>query len=627
LDTGPSGHHRDRLKFRSRTAVLAGETPIASRRPETISNSAARGLEENPMGDRSRRNSGTRSPAATDVATRIDDSACGDDKSVRDNPRYAQMFPVMSETEVATVRRFGNLSHYAKGELLYRAGSICPGMFVLLSGKVRIVARDGLGNERIIHTYLKRGEFTSDVTQLASKPAVVDAHVVEDVEAILLRPDELRALMIIEADLGEKVMRALILRRALVIDRGHGVVFVDASNSARLLALQNFLRRNAFPNMTLDSKRDSEAIELLQRLTPQPDDFPLVLCPNGTMLRNPDEGQLASCLGLIPEFEPTHLYDVAIVGAGPAGLAAAVYAASEGLSVATLESRAPGGQAGMSARIENYLGFPAGITGLALAGRAFVQAQKFGAHIGIPCEVKSLRRDRQSLLIEFADGRRIIARTVVIASGAQYRRPAVERLAYFERCGIYYWATPIEARLCRKEPVILVGGGNSAGQAAVFLASHAEHVHMFIRGANLGQSMSHYLTERVTSLHNVTIHTGTTLTGLNGRVRLERVHYRGAGGIEGTVTAHHLFMLIGADPNTRWLRACDVALDSKGFVLTGADVAAVGVQSASLQTSVRGVFAIGDVRSGSTKRVASAVGEGAAVVAQVQRFLAESSTL
>jgi thioredoxin reductase (NADPH) len=339
------------------------------------------------------------------------------------------------------------------------------------------------------------------------------------------------------------------------------------------------------------------------------------------VLRNPDAGQLASCLGLIPEFDPTHVYNVAIVGAGPAGLAAAVYAASEGLSVAGLDCRAPGGQAGTSARIENYLGFPTGITGQALAGRAFVQAQKFGAHIGIPCEVKALYCNRQPPVVELADARRVTARTVVIASGAEYRRPVVEDLARFERCGVYYWATPIEAKICRKEPVLLIGGGNSAGQAVGFLASHAEHVHMFIRGAGLEHSMSRYLIERVTSLPNVTVHTRIELTSLEGDVRLERVRYRGAGGIEGSMTAHHLFVFVGAEPNTVWLRTCGVSLDSKGFVLADIDIAEARARPLPYETSVESVFAIGDVRSGSTKRVASAVGEGAGVVAQIHRFL------
>ena len=558
----------------------------------------------------------------TENTSRVDDEALDDDPAVRDHPRYNQMFPVLSAAEIDSIRRFGSVSRYVKGDLLYRAGSRCPGMFVVLSGKVRIVGRDGLGHERVIHTYTKRGEFTSDVTQLSSKLAVVDAHVLEDVEAVLVRPAELSAMMVSEADLGEKIMRALILRRVLVIERGQGVVLVGSSRHPQLAALQNFLRRNAFPNMTLDSEQDAEAIALLERLTPQPDDFPLIFCPDGTVLRNPDEGQLASCLGLIPEFDPTHVYDVTIVGAGPAGLAAAVYAASEGLSVAALDCRAPGGQAGTSARIENYLGFPTGISGQALAGRALVQAQKFGAHIGIPCEVSALHCDRQPLVVELIGGRRITTRTVVIASGAEYRRPSVENLSRFERSGVYYWATPIEARLCRKESVVLMGGGNSAGQAAVFLAGHAEHVHMFIRGATLARSMSHYLADRVASLANLTLHTRMELTALDGNARLERVHYRGAGGIEGSMTAHHLFVFIGAEPNTGWLDQCAVSLDSSGFIWTGVDPEEAGASTMPLQTNIEGAFAIGDVRSGSTKRVASAVGEGAAVVAQIHRFLA-----
>jgi thioredoxin reductase (NADPH) len=565
---------------------------------------------------------GTPADLPAPPASPLDSGTIVDDPTVRDHPRFQQMFPALTEAEIDRVRRFGSPSRYAQGDLLYRAGDRCPGMFLLLSGKVRIVGRDGLGHERIIHTYVKRGEFTSDVTQLSTKPAVVDAHVIEEVEAILVRPDDLSAMMISEADVGEKIMRALILRRVLVLELAHGVVLVGPANHGRIVALQNFLRRNAFPCVTLDAQEDAEAIALLERLTPQPDDFPLVLCPNGAVLRNPDEGQLASCLGLIPEFDPAHVYDVAIVGAGPAGLAAAVYAASDGLSVAVLDCRAPGGQAGTSSRIENYLGFPTGITGHALAGRAFVQAQKFGAHIGIPCEARSLYCDRQPLVVELANDVRITARTVVIASGAEYRRPGVEGLARFEGSGVYYWATPIEARLCRKEPVLLVGGGNSAGQAAVFLASHAEHVHMIIRSPSLAHSMSRYLTERVAALPNLTLHTRIELTALEGSGRLERVHYRGAGGIEGSMTAHHLFIFIGADPNTRWLDTCGVSLDSKGFVLTGTDLATGGVQALPLQTSVPGVFAIGDVRSESTKRVASAVGEGAAVTAQIHRYLA-----
>lgn len=549
-----------------------------------------------------------------------------DEASVREHPRHQQMFPVLTERDIERLRHFGEPCRHARGTLLYSAGSLCPGVFVLLAGTVRIVSRDALGHERVLCTYTQRGEFTSDVTQLSSKPAVVDAHVLADVDALLLRPDALQAVMISEADLGETIMRALILRRVLVFERGQGVVLVGSSNDARLLDLQTFLRRNVFPHTALDAEGNAEALALLERLAPKPDDFPLVLCPDGAILRNPDAGQLASCLGLIPEFDPAHVYDVAIVGSGPAGLATAVYAASEGLSVAALDCRAPGGQAGSSSRIEDYLGFPTGITGHALAGRAFVQAQKFGAHIGIPCEATALHCGGALPCVELTDGRRITARKIVIATGAEYRRPDIQGLARFEGNGVYYWATPIEARLCRKEPVVLVGGGNSAGQAVVFLASHAEHVHLCIRGASLRRSMSHYLIERIMSLSNVTLHVRTDLTALEGDARLERVHYRHEDGAADSVETHHLFVFIGAQPNGRWLATCGVALDSKGFVLTGPQVPQPQPEAGamSLQTSVARVFAIGDVRSGSIKRVASAVGEGAAVVAQIHACLTET---
>ncbi|MFM0114982.1 FAD-dependent oxidoreductase [Paraburkholderia nemoris] len=563
-------------------------------------------------------------PQPAEGKNHVDDDAVIDAPFVSSHPRLQQLFPVLTEAELGRVRRFGRVSRYPKGTLLYRVGERTPGMFVLLSGKIRAIARDGLGREQIIHTFTQRGEFTSDVNQFSKKPSFVDSRVIEDVEALLVRSDDLSPLLISEAELGEKIMRALILRRFIAMERVNGAVLVGSSGNPRLLALQNFLRRNTYPNVTLDADQDTDSVALLEELTPQPDDFPLVICPNGTMLRNPDERQLASCLGLIPEFDPAHVYDVAIVGAGPAGLAAAVYAASEGLSVAVLDCRAPGGQAGASARIENFFGFPTGITGHALADRAFVQAQKFGAHIGIPCEVKAVYCDNQPPEVELTDGHRIAARTVVIATGAEYRRPVVEDLERFEGCGVYYWATPIEAKVCRKEPVLLIGGGNSAGQAVVFLASHAEHVHMFIRGATLEDSMSHYLIERVLSLPNVTVHTRVELTALEGSTRLERVHYRGAGGVEGSMTAHHLFVFIGAEPNTGWLATCGVELDSKGFVQTGTALSDATLQSVPLQTSVQGIFAIGDVRSGSTKRVASAVGEGAGVIAQIQGFLAQA---
>ena len=559
----------------------------------------------------------------TEVGTNdADRSAVADAQTPDSTPRWHQIFPVLTDAEIDRINRFGAIHSYAAGEFLYRAGGMSPGMFVLLSGTIRYTARDGLGHRRLLRSQAKRGEFTSDVGMLSGKPGLVDAEVIEDVVALVISPEKLRALMIGEAELGESIMRALILRRVAAIERGQGAVLVGPPDNERLLALQHFLQRNAYPHMTLDES-GADAIALLERMTPRRDDMPLVVCPDGTVLRNPDDGQLASCLGLVPEFDPGHVYDVAIVGAGPAGLAAAVYAASEGLSVAVFDCRAPGGQAGTSARIENYLGFPTGISGQALAGRAFNQAQKFGAHIAIPVEVKGLHCSAYALEVELAGSRRVAARTVVVASGAEYRRPAVSGLGRFEGHGVYYWATSIEARLCRSETVLLVGGGNSAGQAMVFLASHAAHVHVLVRGQDLEHSMSRYLIERIASLPNVTIHMGSEITALEGDERLESVHYRRRdGGIENLKT-HHLFLFIGADPNTNWLRTCGVSLDSRGFVLTDTDLGTrASGPTLPLHTSVDGVFAIGDVRSGSTKRVAGAVGEGAGVVVQIHRFLA-----
>lgn len=576
--------------------------------------------------DRPQTAEGLRNGLQTEWRAESDSDAgmAADATFVRDHPRLPQLFPVLSEAEISRMRRFGRVSRYPKGTMLYRVGERTPGMFVLLAGTIRAVARDGLGREQVIHTFTQRGEFTSDVNQFSNKPSFVDSCVTEDVEALLVRPDDLSPLLIGEAELGEKIMRALILRRFVAMERVNGAVLVGEPDSPRLLALQNFLRRNTYPHVTLDAGQDAESTALLEALAPHADELPLVVCPNGTVLRNPGEWQLASCLGLIPDFDPAHVYDVAIVGAGPAGLAAAVYAASEGLSVAVLDCHAPGGQAGASARIENFFGFPTGITGHALADRAFVQAQKFGAHIGIPCEVIALHCARHPPAVELANGLRITARTVVIATGAEYRRPAVGDLERYEGRGVYYWATPIEVKLCRDEPVLLIGAGNSAGQAVVFLASHAEHVHMFIRGKTLEDSMSHYLIERIMALPNVTLHTRVELTALEGGSRLERVQYRGAGGSEGSMTVNHLFVFIGAQPNTGWLKTCGIALDNKGFIQTGIDVPQANTLPSAYQTSVEGVFAIGDVRSGSTKRVASAVGEGAGVVPQIQALLSRT---
>jgi thioredoxin reductase (NADPH) len=375
----------------------------------------------------------------------------------------------------------------------------------------------------------------------------------------------------------------------------------------------------------LDSNVDAEAVALMARLSLRPEDLPLVVCPNGSVLRNPTEAELAACLGLLLEIDAARIFDVAVVGAGPAGLATAVYAASEGLSVLVLDSRAPGGQAGASARIENYLGFPTGISGQALAGRAHVQAQKFGVQMSVPTEVVRLECKARPLSLELRDGRNVQTETVVIASGARYRRPEIPDLARYEGRGIYYWASPIEAKLCSSEEVALVGAGNSAGQAVVYLCRFASRVHLIVRGADLRESMSSYLIDRIKGLPSVEIHTETEITALEGDdaglTGLRWQHRRTRQ--EEKRPIRRLFLFVGADPNTSWLAHCGVRLDDKGFVLTGAEVGVpeAGGTRLPLETNVPGVFAIGDVRAGSTKRVAAAVGEGAAAVGQLHAHL------
>jgi thioredoxin reductase (NADPH) len=538
--------------------------------------------------------------------------------------RLHQMFPTLSAEEVARMRRFGEPQRWDAGEQLFSVGQTGRGMCVVVSGCIQIFRRDGLGREHLI-TDIGPGMFSAEVGTLTGRPSLVDGRALMDTEGFVIPPDRLRALLVAEAELGERIMRALILRRVGLIESGSGPVLVGHGTEPLLLALQAFLRRNGHPHTVIDMDTERDCTCLSEFANAPASDFPLVICPDGRVLRAPDEGQLASCLGLLPEFDPAHIYDVVVVGAGPAGLATAVYAASEGLSVAVIDCRSPGGQAGASARIENYLGFPTGISGQALAGRAFVQALKFGAHIAIPLEVKALHCGADPIRLELADGRMIPTHTVVIATGAQYRRPAITALERFEGCGVYYWASPVEAKLCKNEPVMLVGGGNSAGQAAVYLASHAAQVHMLVRGQGLAATMSRYLIDRIDGLPNVHLHSHAEIRELNGDGWLSSVRYHAPTESDELVLlpVRHLFLFIGADPNASWLRTCNVETDDKGFVRTGGGT--LGCAAAvpyPLQTSVPGVFAIGDVRSGSTKRVAAAVGEGAAVVAQIHSYLA-----
>ncbi|MBV8824457.1 MAG: FAD-dependent oxidoreductase [Bradyrhizobiaceae bacterium] len=536
--------------------------------------------------------------------------------------RRDQMYPTLAPAEIERVRRFGELRAFAPGEALAKVGVGGVGLAVILSGTVDVSHRDSQG-ERIPLVAHESGAFLGELAQIAGRPALVDAVARGAVEALLIPPDQLRALLIAEAELGEHIMRALILRRVRLLETGTGgPVIVGRADNGDVLRLQGFLGRNGHPHIQLDPERDADAKTLIERFHVDPGQLPIVLCPGGQLLHNPGETQLARCIGLLRPIDPDLIYDVAIIGAGPAGLAAAVYAGSEGLRALVLDCRAFGGQAGASARIENYLGFPTGISGMALMARAYNQAQKFGVDMAIPVETIGLdaagfRRDRRFAL-NLANGERANARAVVIASGVRYRRPAAANLAAFEGTSVHYWASPLEAKLCAGQEVALVGAGNSAGQAVVYLASQVRKVWLLVRGPSLAAKMSRYLVDRIAGLSNVEVLTRTNITGLEGTGgMLEAVRWRGPSGGETRHLMRHVFLFIGADPNTDWLNGSGVALDAKGFILTGSEA------SRPLQTSVHGVFAIGDVRSGSTKRVAAAVGEGAQVVAALHAFLAD----
>ena len=546
-------------------------------------------------------------------------------------PRHEQTFPTLTPQEIARMRRFGEPRHYKDGELLFETGKPGPGMFVVLSGHVAVTQRDGLGHVSPVIDQ-GPGQFAAEIGQLSGRVALVDGRAEGDVETLLIPPDRLRALLVAEADLGERIMRALILRRVSLIQGGvGGPVLIGPSTSSGVLRLQSFLSRNGIPHHLLDPVSDHDAAELIARYSPQPSDWPLVVVADGSVLKNPGETDIARALGMIGGPRGDRIYDAAIVGCGPAGLATAVYAASEGLSVAVLDTRAYGGQAGASARIENYLGFPTGISGQALAGRAFSQAQKFGADIMIPMEVKSLdcARTDGAFALTLDGGEGLRARAIVVASGARYRRPEIENLAQFEGRGVFYWASPVEARLCSNQEVVLVGGGNSAGQAAVFLSGHARKLHMVIRGGGLGASMSRYLIERIEATPNIELLFNTEVVSLEGSEGggLEQVRLRSRlSPEETTLDIRSLFLFVGADPATGWLDGCGVTLDRAGFVVTGAQSEQnQGRPVSPLETSIPGVFAVGDVRSGSVKRVGGAIGEGAQVVAALHGFLGDTA--
>ena len=551
--------------------------------------------------------------------------------------RRQQMFPVLDAGQIETAKRFasGPARSFAPDEIVFDVGERQAPSWLVLQGSINTFRRDGLNHESAITTH-RPGQFSGELSRLSGRESLAQGRAGEEgCTAIPFDPAHVRALMIGSAEVGEIMMRAFILRRVGLLeqDGGVGSVLIGNSGTASLARLVEFLRRNGYPYKVLDAEKDPDGRAMVERLGVQQADLPLMVCPNGTVLKCPSEAEAGLCLGITPELDPEKIYDVAVVGAGPAGLATAVYAGSEGLSVLVLDSRAFGGQAGASARIENYFGFPTGISGLALTARAFNQALKFGVEVAIPLEVQRLdcgeadRRSGAPHRLMLNNGVTVSAKTVVIASGARYRRPPIDNLARFEGAGVSYWASPVEAKLCEGEEVALIGGGNSAGQAVVFLAPKVRKLHLVVRGEGLEASMSRYLIDRIRALPNVELHTKTEIVGLEGGEN---------GGLTGAVfrdkrtgethTCHmrHLFLFIGADPNANWLSHC-VEVDGKGFVITGTGFADGSVEREVLpyETSRPGVFAIGDVRAGSIKRVAAAVGEGAAVVPQIHEVLTE----
>src|SRR5262245_27695952 len=536
--------------------------------------------------------------------------------------RGYQMFPVLDAGQIETAKRFasGPPRDFAPGETVFGVGERNVPSWLVLKGSIDAIGRDGRGVETHITTH-HAGQFSGELSQLAGRQSLAMGKAGTDgATAIPFDDAHVRALMIGSAEIGEIMMRAFILRRVGLIDEGKaGSTLVGTAGNPDLARIEGFLARNGYPYTVLDPEEEQEAGALVDRAGVSADELPVMFCPNGQVLRRPNESEAAACLGILPNLDLDKLYDVAVVGAGPAGLAAAVYAASEGLSVMVFDTRAFGGQAGASARIENYFGFPTGINGMKLTARGFNQALKFGAEIAIPLTVEKLdcsgqlTRSCHSLKLELDNGKALRARTVVIASGARYRRLPIANLLDFAGAGVSFWATSVERNLCEDQEVALVGGGNSAGQAVVFLAPKVKHLYLVIRRAGLEATMSKYLIDRIKALPNVTLHTDTEVVGLQGEAhkRLTAATLRNTKtGEERRCELNHLFLFCGADPSTDWLDGC-VAVDSKGFVTTGASFdgrSCDGNRPAlPLETSWPGVFAIGDVRAGSIKRVAAAV--------------------
>ncbi len=545
-------------------------------------------------------------------------------------PNVDQTFPTLTAAQIERVAAHGRVRRVESGEVLQTLGKVAPKFFVVISATIEVVQPAGSREATVVA--IKPGEFTGEVSMLSGRPSLVSLRVAERGEVIEVERDELLSLVQTDAELSEIFVRAFLLRRARLIEGGRGdVVLVGSNHSSDTLRIKEFLTRNVHPYTFIDPDRDPGVQELLDRFQFTIADIPVLICRGSAVLRNPSNREIADCLGFNEAIDQAHVRDVVVIGAGPAGLAAAVYASSEGLDVLVVEANSPGGQAGSSSRIENYLGFPSGISGQELTARAFTQAQKFGAELMIAEGATRLDCRRNAYTIEVDNGPRVPARTVVIATGAEYRKLPIENITQFEGVGIYYGATFVEAQLCEGEEVIVVGGGNSAGQAAVFLAQTARKVHVLVRSRGLADSMSRYLIRRIEESSAIELRTCTEITGLEGNGHLERVVWRKDHEQGESREIRHVFVMTGASPSTQWLNGC-LTLDERGFIKTGPDISSEELSAAKwplarpphlLETSRPGVFAVGDVRAGNVKRVASAVGEGSIAISFVHQALQE----
>jgi thioredoxin reductase (NADPH) len=546
------------------------------------------------------------------------------------NTTNEQIFPKLNSAQMERVSAFGRVRRVAGNEVLAEVGDPHVHIFVVKSGQIEIVQP---GDTEMLVALFQSGQFTGEMSMLSGRRALLRVRMKEAGEVIELDRDHFMTMVQTDSELSELFMRAFILRRLELISQKFGdVVLLGSSHSPGTLRVREFLSRNGHPYAYFDLDHDDGVQGLLDRFHVAVDEVPVLICRNDVVLKNPTNPQIAECLGFNEAIDATHVRDVLIIGGGPAGLASAVYAASEGLDVLVLESNAPGGQAGSSSRIENYLGFPTGISGEELATRAITQAQKFGAQMIVARPASQLLCDRKPFAIEIDDGTRLSARAIVIASGARYRRLPIENLSKFEGAGVYYGATHVESQLCGGEEVVVVGGGNSAGQAALFLAQAAMRVHLLVRSNGLADSMSRYLIRRIEESPVISFRPNTEVTTLDGIDHLEKVSWRNkiTGEVE-TRSIRHLFTMAGADPNTTWLKGC-VTLDAKGFIKTGSDLTVEDLTEAKwplrraphlLETSLPGVFAVGDARAGNIKRVASAVGEGSIAISFVHKVLHE----